>query len=94
MIEWTESALEQLDQVYDYIVLRADNEVAERIGRRILNNVHQLTMFPMSGRVGRVNGTRELVIADTPFIAAYTIHAGSIVILALYHGAHQWPEEF
>jgi len=27
----------------------------------------------MSGKVGRVPGTRELVISRTPFIAAYAI---------------------
>jgi plasmid stabilization system protein ParE len=48
----------------------------------------------MSGRPGRVPGTRELVISDTPFIAAYAIEKARIVILAVYHGAQQWPESF
>jgi plasmid stabilization system protein ParE len=46
----------------------------------------------MSGRSGRVSGTRELVISNTPFIAAYAIDHDRIVILALYHRAQQWPE--
>jgi plasmid stabilization system protein ParE len=46
----------------------------------------------MSGRSGRVPGTRELVISDTPFIAPYAIDRDRIVILAVYHGAQQWPE--
>ena len=48
----------------------------------------------MSGRSGRVPDTRELVISDTPFIAAYTIDQDRIVVLAIYHGAQQWPEVF
>jgi len=48
----------------------------------------------MSGRAGRVPGTRQLVISNTPFIAAYAIEKVHIVILAIYHCAQQWPESF
>jgi plasmid stabilization system protein ParE len=48
----------------------------------------------MAGRSGRVRGTRELVISNTPFIAAYAIDQDRIVVLAVYHGAQQWPEVF
>jgi plasmid stabilization system protein ParE len=48
----------------------------------------------MSGRPGRVSGTRELVISNTPFIAAYVIEQARIVTLAVYQGAQQWPEAF
>jgi len=51
-------------------------------------------VFPMSGRAGRVPGTRELVIANTPFLVAYAIDQAHIVILAVYHGAQRWPEAF
>ncbi|MGB7496088.1 MAG: hypothetical protein WBR26_21925 [Candidatus Acidiferrum sp.] len=47
----------------------------------------------MAGRAGRVPGTRELVISDTPFIAAYALEKARIAILAVYHGAQQWPHE-
>jgi addiction module RelE/StbE family toxin len=94
MIEWTEQAARQLDQVRDYIALANSEEVAARIARRIVAGVQQLDSFPMSGRAGRVRGTRELVMAGTPFIAAYTIARNRIVILALYHGTQKWPEAF
>jgi toxin ParE1/3/4 len=93
-IEWTEQAVRQLDQAHDYIALANSGEVAERIAMRIVTTVQQLARFPMSGRSGRVPGTRELVISNTPFIAAYAIDRDRIVILALYHGAQQWPEAF
>lgn len=93
-IEWTEQAIRQLDQAHDYIALSNSEEVAERIATLIVTTIQQLATFPMSGRSGRVPGTRELVIANTPFIAAYAIDHGRIVILAIYHGARQWPEAF
>ena len=94
MIEWTEQAARQLDQARDYIALSNSEDVAARITMRIITSVQQLERFPISGRAGRVRGTRELVIADTPFIVAYTIAKDRIVILALYHGAQQWPKAF
>ena len=94
MIEWTEQATRQLDQAHDYIALSNSEEVADRITLKIVNSVLQLAAFPMSGRAGRVPGTRELVIANTPFLVAYAIDKARIVILAVYHGAHRWPEAF
>jgi toxin ParE1/3/4 len=93
-IEWTEQAARQLDQAHDYIVLSNSEEIADRIATQIAATIQQLATFPMSGRSGRVPGTRELVISNTPFIAAYAIDHDRIVILAIYHGAQQWPDAF
>lgn len=93
MIEWTEQATRQLDQAYDYIALSNSESVASRITMLIVTSIQQLIPFPMSGRPGRIPNTRELVIAHTPFIVAYTIDKSSIVVLAIYHGAQQWPEQ-
>jgi addiction module RelE/StbE family toxin len=94
MIEWTEQALRQLDQANDYIAFSNSEKVAARVTMQIVNSVQHLASFPMSGRAGRIPGTRELVIVNTPFIAAYAVQKARIVILALYHGAQQWPEVF
>jgi toxin ParE1/3/4 len=94
VIEWTESAVRQLNQSYDYIALANSETVAARIVEHILNSVHRLAIFPLSGRGGRVLGTRELVVTDTPFIVAYAIEEDRIVVLAVYHSAQQWPETF
>lgn len=92
MIEWTEQAVRQLDQAHDYIALSNSERVAAQITLHIATSVQQLATFPMSGRPGRVQGTRELVIANSPFVAAYCIEKERIVILAIYPGAQQWPE--
>ncbi len=94
MIAWTEQALRQLDEAHDYIALSNSEEIATRITMQIVNSVQQLGAFPMSGRAGRVPGTRELVISNAPFIAAYAIEKARIVILAVYHSAQRWPEGF
>lgn len=94
MIEWTEQATQQLNQAHDYITLYNSEAVAARITMHIATSVQQLATFPMLGRLGRVPGTRELVIANSPFVVAYSIEKERIVILAIYHGAQQWPEAF
>jgi toxin ParE1/3/4 len=90
-IEWTEQAIWQLDQAHDYIALSNSEEIAARIVTRIVTTIQQLSTFPLSGRPGRVSKTRELIILNTPFIAAYAIDRDRVVILAIYHGAQQWP---
>jgi toxin ParE1/3/4 len=50
-------------------------------------------MAPGIGRPGRIEGTRELVIHRTPYIAAYRISGNTVRVLRLLHGAQQWPEE-
>lgn len=94
MIEWTEQAVGQLEQAGDYIALTNSASVADRIVRRILLSVEHLAAFPAAGRVGRIRGTRELVIPNTPFLAAYAIDRDRVVILAVYHSAQRWPETF
>ncbi len=90
-IEWTEQALLQLDHAHDYIALSNSENIAARITTLIVATIQPLTAFPMSGRSGRIPHTRELVISNTLFIAAYAIDHDCIVILAIYHGAQQWP---
>ena len=94
MIEWTEQAIRHLDQVHDYITLSNSEEVAARVAMHIATCVQQLATLPISGRQGRVPGTRELVISNFPFVVAYSVEKERIVILAIYHGAQQWPEVF
>ena len=94
MIEWTDQATRQLDNARDYIELSNSAEVADRITMRIVSAVQRLLSFPTAGRPGRVPRARELVIAGTPFIVAYTIDGPRLVVLTVYHGAHRWPERF
>src|SRR5271163_2345339 len=92
LIDWTEQAVRQLDHVHDYTIPSHGESVATRVTAQIVSSVEQLETFPLSGRIGRVPKTRELVISNTPFIVAYTLDRGRIVILAIYHGAQRWPD--
>lgn len=52
-----------------------------------------LVKNPNVGRLGRVSGTRELVVSRTPYIVVYRVGA-RVEILAIIHGARDWPESF
>jgi addiction module RelE/StbE family toxin len=73
--------------------MEADNPAAAvLIDERIVAAARRLLDFPASGRVGRIAGTRELVINGTPYVAAYAITGTTVRILRVLHGAQEWPE--
>lgn len=53
---------------------------------------HRLIDFPASGRIGRIAGTRELVINGTPYVVAYTVSETTVRILRVLHGVQEWPD--
>lgn len=89
-LEWTRWALMDRDRIFDY--LEAENPyTAVMLDDRIRKQIQQLKRFPESGRVGRVEGTRELVVQRTPYIVAYMCTGDRVRILRILHEAQQWP---
>jgi toxin ParE1/3/4 len=80
------------EAIFDY--LEADSpRAAVLIDDRIEAHVELLIDTPEIGRPGRVEGTRELVVPRTPYIAAYRVEGEMVTILRVLHGAREWPEE-
>lgn len=92
-LEWSLLAVADREQIFDYI--EADNpRAAIAVDDLIQEKVERLLQFPLSGRPGRVEGTREVIITGTPYIAAYRITTDETIrILRVLHGARPWPEE-
>jgi len=81
------------DSLIDYIA--QDNlRAAIGVGDEIERQVNLLADHPKLGRIGRVRGTRELVISGTPYITAYKISGDNIYILRVLHGARNWKKQF
>ena len=92
-IKWVRLALTDLDEAAAFI--SQDNpEAATRTAKRIRHAARMLSDQPDAGRAGRVHGTRELVIADTPFILPYRVVENTVQILRVLHGARKWPKRF
>ena len=85
-------AVEDLDQIFDYI-LEENPHMAAVVLQRIRDRIGALVDAPHLGRPGRVPGTRELIVPRTPFLVPYQVAGGVVEILRVYHGARQWPDE-
>ena len=90
-IKWLDLAVDDLEDIADYI--SEDNaDAARRVVSRLCKAVRMLAKQPEIGRPGRVHGTRELVIAESPFIVPYRLVGSEIQILRVLHGARDWPK--
>ena len=94
-VEWLSLARQDREEQLGYIAER-DPWAAINLGDAIEQAVSHLPDHPHIGRPGRVRGTRELVVSDTPYILAYRVeqNQNTVVILRLLHGAQNWPRRF
>ena len=93
-VSWTIPALTDLDQIQDHVALESPT-IAYRLVNDLINRTEQLlSSNPMIGRRGRVSGTRELVVAKTSYIVVYRVGTTRIDVVAVVHGAREWPESF
>lgn len=90
-VRWTRITLGDLESAYEYVKAERPS-AAHALIDRIEEAVSSLRQYPDLGRKGRVEGTRELVIAHTPFVIPYRVAEGIVEILAVIHGARRWPE--
>jgi toxin ParE1/3/4 len=93
VVIWEESAITDLQEIFDFMVVKSPQN-ALLVDARICQQTDDLTVFPMRGRQGRVSRTRELVIQQTPYIAAYRVEENAVRILAILDGAQRWPKAF
>lgn len=92
-VRWTAVAISDLAGIFRYIA-KDDPDAARRTVVRIVNRVDQLRRTHGIGRLGRVYGTRELVVLDTPYLVPYRVKNGVVDILAVMHNSQRWPEGF
>jgi toxin ParE1/3/4 len=91
-LEWSIFAQADRDAIFDCV--EADSpQAAVTVDDRIQAQVETLAQFPQSGRPGRVEGTRELVVNRTPYIVACRIARNTVRILRVLHGARRWPDD-
>jgi len=92
-LNWARDAASDLDSIEEYIG-RDNPEAALRTLSEIVRQVEILTEHPGIGRPGRVEGTRELVIAGLPYVVAYLHRGDTVTVLRVVHGAIKWPKRF
>jgi len=84
-IRWTPAAAADLEHIKDYLQ-ESHPHLAQPTVLRLYDGICSLKTMPNRGRIGREEGTRELVFAPLPYVAAYRVREQTIEILHIYHG--------
>jgi toxin ParE1/3/4 len=92
-LDWARDAGSDLDSIEEYIG-RDNPEAALQTLAEIVRHGEMLVEHPGIGRPGRVEGTRELVIAGLPYIVVYLHRGDTVTVLRVLHGAMKWPKRF
>ena len=90
-VRWTSRAARSLTQIANYIDRDNPKAAAETV-EQIRRAANRLAETPHMGRLGRVEGTLELVVA--PYIIPYRIKGEEAQILHVFHTRRRFPESF
>ena len=90
-LQWSQFARADLLAIIDYI---SDHnpDAAQQLKDDIEAKAAKLPSYPKLYRVGRVPGTREMVVWGN-YSVVYTENALAVRILRVLHAAQQWPPE-
>lgn len=90
-INFTPEAEADLQSIHDYIA-EHNSETAKRVIARVLQAIAILENFPLLGRPGRVDTTREYSITGLPYFAVYRLsNETEIDIIAIIHERRMYP---
>ncbi len=88
-LTWTDQALSDLEKIESSIAI--DNpRAASRVAKQVYRVTHALRRNPYLGRIGQIEGTRELVIQRYPYLVIYEVQPENIRVLSLFHTARAW----
>jgi len=92
-IVWSAASVKHLHEIAEYLQGESSG-AAITMRRRIMETKRRIGQMPFSGRVGRVDGTREAFVPRTPYIIVYRVSAQAVEIVGIWHAAREWPESF
>lgn len=89
-LKWRPLAEEDLLCIVEFIA-EDDPDAALALVQMIGEKVEGLRIRPRLYRVGRVSGTREMVVHHN-YIVVYSIDVDVVEILSVKHARQQWPD--
>ena len=90
IVRFSQAARADIAAIHEYI-FRENPNAARQVVAAIERATDRLSEFPLSGRMGAVETTRELVIPRLPFIAVYRVTTDAVEIIAVFHAAQDRP---
>lgn len=89
-LRWTPRAVTDLEEISDYLTVAAP-QAREHLLERLERLTDVLLDFPLMGKMGLVKGTREFVLAGTPYILVFQLKGDAIVIVSVRDGRMRLP---
>jgi len=91
---WSTDSLHDLHGIRKYIV--QDNAiVAQQVINALMKGTEsQLSVFPESGRPGRVKDSYIWSIPRLPYVVFYRLQKDEVHVLRVHHTSRHWPENF
>lgn len=92
-LRFTPEALDDIERIHAYIARarRQSPARAYKVASLIRVAINHLQLFPLMGRPGRLDGTRELIVSRLPYVAIYVVRGNEVLIQRVLHQAQQWP---
>ena len=92
LIRWSESADADMAGILAYFASNAEETIGKKIIAQLLRSTRRLESNPLSGRPGRVKGTREIVIRTVPYIIVCELpEKGVAEVIRVIHTSRLWP---
>ncbi|MGN7291512.1 type II toxin-antitoxin system RelE/ParE family toxin [Rhizobium sp. SAFR-030] len=92
-VKFTPQALADLESIHRYIGL-TDERAADRILSRIRQITETLASFPLLGREGMVEETREFAVPGLSYTIVYRLaSATELDVLTVVHQRKKYPPE-
>lgn len=92
-VRLSSEARADLHKIHEYIKER-NPVAAQRVVDTILITAYQLESFPLLGRTGRIERTREISVPRYPYFIVYTIKDEyNLDIEAVFHTSQMFPPE-
>ncbi len=92
-VTWLEAVVNDLLDIRAFIA-EHNPAAVDAVGDRIASVVDRMDTLPLSGRGGRVAGTRELVVPGLPYIVTYALREDEVMVRTVHHAARLWPDKF
>ncbi len=90
-VNFTPQARDDLLSIHDWIAAE-DDRTADRVVSRIVQTAMMFGQFPMIGRPGQVDNTREFSVTGLPYLIVYSIASETDVdVLTILHTRRRYP---
>ena len=83
-IRWTPPAAADMQSISDYLK-EHHPQYRQPTMRKLYEGIRALKDAAYRGRLGLVEGTRELLFTPMPYVAVYSIREDTIEIWRIYH---------